>query len=239
MDRDGDDLSRTDLDSHANMVVVVKHDAITCDTGRRAEVSPSTPDYESLSKVPIVDATIRYDCPYSRETYLLIVKNALSVLAMYHNLIPPFIIREAGVDVKCVLKMQRKNPEEKDHSVYFKEDKLRMPLSLHSVFSYFSSSKPSNKLLNDCTKVLLLTPDSPCNPISDFFSRNEYKGKMSEEKDRVRTSMSGIEDDKTIEVSAVISEAKASLIDKLYHESHSEYRSIHGDLGDLLHNDGC
>ena len=57
--------------------------------------------------------------------------------------------------------------------------------------------------------------------------------------DRVRMLMSEIEEDKTMEVSAVISEAESSLIDRLCHESHSEYRSIHGDLGYLLHEDGC
>ena len=51
--------------------------------------------------------------------------------------------------------------------------------------------------------------------------------------------MSEIEEDKMMEVSAVISEAESSMIDRLFHESHSEYRSIHGDLGDLLHEDGC
>ena len=60
MDRDGDNLSRTDLDSHANMVVVGKHAAIINDTGRK--VSPFTPDYESL-KVLIVDAAVTCDCP--------------------------------------------------------------------------------------------------------------------------------------------------------------------------------
>ena len=84
------------------MVVVGKHAAIISDAGRRAEVSPFTPDYESLSKVPIVGATIRYYCPHSGETYLLIVMNALRVPVMYHNLMPPFVMREAWVDVKCV-----------------------------------------------------------------------------------------------------------------------------------------
>ena len=65
-DRDRDGLSRTDLDSHTNIFVVGKHAAITNNTGIRAEVSPLTPDYESLSKVSIVDNAIRYDCPYSR-----------------------------------------------------------------------------------------------------------------------------------------------------------------------------
>ena len=168
MDKYGDILPQTDLHSYANMVVVGKHAAMTNDASRK--VSPFTPDYESLSKVPIVDAAIRHDCPHSGETYLLIVRNALSVPAMDHNLIPPFIMGEAGVDVKCVPKIQCKNPEEEDHSVYFKEEGLRMPLRLHGVFSYFPSSKPSNELLNDCTKALLLTLDGTWNPNSDVYS---------------------------------------------------------------------
>ena len=42
-----------------------------------------------------------------------------------------------------------------------------------------------------------------------------------------------------IEVSIVISEAKSSLTNKLCHEIHSECGSANGDLGDLLHDDGC
>ena len=118
---DVDDLSRVDLNSHANMVVVGKHAAIINDTSRRTEVSSFSPEYESLSKVPIVDPTIRYDFRYSGETYLLIVRNALSILAMDHDLIPPFIIRKAEVDVKCVPKLECKNPEEDDYSGYFKD----------------------------------------------------------------------------------------------------------------------
>ena len=45
------------------MVVVGKNAAIINDTDRRAEVSPFTPDYESLSKVPIVDAAVTCDFP--------------------------------------------------------------------------------------------------------------------------------------------------------------------------------
>ena len=44
-DRDGDGLSRTDLDSHANMVVVGNHAAIINDAIRRADVIPFTLDY--------------------------------------------------------------------------------------------------------------------------------------------------------------------------------------------------
>ena len=121
LDRYGDKLSRTDLDSHANMVVVGNHAEIINDTSRRARVSTFTLDYESLIKVPIVDTAIRYDFPYSGETYLLIVRNTLSITDMDHNFIPLFVMIEAGVDVKYVPKIQFKNTDEEDHSVYFKQ----------------------------------------------------------------------------------------------------------------------
>ena len=98
-------MSQTDLDSHDNIVVSERNVTIINDTGRRAKVSPFTPDYDSLHSVPIADTTIRYDCPFSGATFLLIVRNALSVPAMDHNLIPPFIVREAGIDIRCAPKI--------------------------------------------------------------------------------------------------------------------------------------
>ena len=67
----------------------------------------------------------------------------------------------------------------------------------------------------------------------------DCKGEMIENKVRIRMLMSEIEDNKMMEVSAVISEAEASLIDRLCHESHRECRSIRRNLGKLLHEDGC
>ena len=104
-----------------------------------------------------------------------------------------------------------------------KEKNLRIPLIFHGVFSYFPSSESSNELLSDCIKVLLLTPDVPWNSNTDVYSRNDdimldYKGEMIEKKDRVRTLMSEIEDDKMMEVSALISEDEESPIERLYHE---------------------
>ena len=97
-------LSRVDLDYHANMVVVAKHATIINDTGRRSEVIPFAPDWDSLSKAPLVDASIRHDCPYSGDTYFVIVSKTSSVSAMDHNLIPSFIIRKSGVDINVFLR---------------------------------------------------------------------------------------------------------------------------------------
>ena len=96
LDKDGDELSLTDLDSNANVIVVGKHATIINDTDRRAEVSPFTLDYESLSKVPIVDTSIRHDCPHSGKTYLLMFSNALSVPDVNHNLYHLSLLEKRG-----------------------------------------------------------------------------------------------------------------------------------------------
>ena len=105
------------------------------------------------------------------------------------------------------------------------------------MLSYFPSSELSNELLNDCTKVLLLTPGGSWNPNSNVYSRNEdnmldHKGEMIEKKDRFRMLMLEIEDDTMMEVSIVISEAESSMMNRLCYESHSKHRSMRGNLGD-------
>ena len=50
-------VSRTELDTHANMPVVGKHALILSKTGQKAEVNAYTPDYDPLH-IPIVDAAI-------------------------------------------------------------------------------------------------------------------------------------------------------------------------------------
>jgi hypothetical protein len=67
--------SRTDLDSHANMPVVGRNAYIISDTGRIADVNAFTPDYDSM-QISIVDAAVRYDCPYSGQMYVLVLRNS-------------------------------------------------------------------------------------------------------------------------------------------------------------------
>ena len=51
-------MSRTDLDSHTNMVVVGKNCTMLNEIGRHTEVALFVPDYESLHKVPIPESII-------------------------------------------------------------------------------------------------------------------------------------------------------------------------------------
>ena len=111
--------SRSELDSHANMVVVGRNAYIIQDTGRRADVSQFTPDYEALNLVPIVDAAMLYSCPFTGEDHILIVHDALYVPSMENNLIPPFVMRAAGVKVSDTPKIHVSNPSIDDHAIYF------------------------------------------------------------------------------------------------------------------------
>ena len=173
------------------MCVVGKYALIINTSGRHAEVNAFSPDIESLHKVPIVDAAIAYDCPYSMQTSIFIIRNALHVPSMDHNLIPPFVMREAGIDVNDMPKIHVKEATTEHHSIYFSEHDLRVPLALWGIFSYFPSRKPSNNDLRDC-EFILLTPDGPdWNPHSDAYARNEesfldWRGDLIEPKDQTR-----------------------------------------------------
>jgi hypothetical protein len=88
--------SRTDLDSHANMPVVGSGAHVLVDHNRTCEISPYSPDYEPM-QVPLMDAAVRYD--RDGRVYILLIRNALYVPSLDHNLLPSFMIGEAGMIV--------------------------------------------------------------------------------------------------------------------------------------------
>ena len=173
--------SRTELDSHANMPVVGKHAYIIAETGKTVDVSPFTPDYKPLT-VPLVDATIKYDNPYNGKSCILGLCNALHVLLMDNNLIPPFRLREMGVAVNDVPKIHKEDPTADDHAITFLETGFQIALSLWGIFSYFLTSKPTHDDLLNPNEVYILSP-ATWNPHSDAYSTNEesmldWEGKM-------------------------------------------------------------
>ena len=61
-------------------------------------VSGFSPDLPSM-QYKIVNAALLYECPYTQRKLILLAQGALHVPSMSHNLIHPFILREAGVVV--------------------------------------------------------------------------------------------------------------------------------------------
>jgi hypothetical protein len=217
---DNDCHSRTELDSHANMVVVGKNAMVLNTTGRLATVRAFSPEHEPI-EVSIVDAAVIYDCPFGGQTHIIICLNALHVPSMTNNLVPPFIMREAGIIVNDVPKIHTKDPGVEDHSLLFVQENVRIPLLLWGTFSYFATRKPTTKDLIDHEDFLLaLTPEGHWNPNTDVFSRNEeamldWEGNVIPVKHRPQIMMEDIELDDVTIASFHICAAEASICDAI------------------------
>ena len=61
----GRSTGTTELELHANMVVIGAQGTIIQKTGRYADVNEFSSDVCTLSQVPIVDAPVAYDSPFS------------------------------------------------------------------------------------------------------------------------------------------------------------------------------
>ena len=100
-------ISRTDLDSHTNMVVLGKHSHVGDNTGKIAQISPFTLDYKSMENISIASGSITYEHPYSEESYVMICHNTLHIPSMLNILTHPFIMRKAEVTLNDLRYMLR------------------------------------------------------------------------------------------------------------------------------------
>lgn len=181
------DNSRLDLDSHANMPVVGRESLVINDLGITVDVSPFSPDYPSM-KVKLVDAVVQHECPMTGKVYMLLIRNAIHVRTMTNNLIPPFILRQAGIMVNDVPKIQVKDPTEKDHALVFPETNFVIPMKLWGIFSYLPTSKPSVEDFESSDEIYVLTPTN-FNPHSTSYAQNEdnmvdWEGNIIEKRHR-------------------------------------------------------
>ena len=118
--QDANKLSRTEFDSHANMPVIGKNAYILSKIGETVDVAPFTPDYKPIS-VELVDAALKYECPYSGEVKILIIRRGVYAPSMTHILLPPFLLREAGIHINEVPKIHVISPTEEHHAITFQE----------------------------------------------------------------------------------------------------------------------
>ena len=151
-----EEATTSQLDSHANMIVVGSQATILGDSGQSADVKPFSKDCSKLESVPIVDAALAYDCPFSGKTFILTVRNALHVKSMHHNLIPPFILREAGLKVNDIPRIHTDADElnNETHCIVSEgkgtNAELKIPLRLDGVFSYFETRQLTAEEVASC-----------------------------------------------------------------------------------------
>jgi hypothetical protein len=180
--------SRTESDSHANMPVVGNQAFILGHSGKRVDVSPFSPDYKTL-EAELIDAAVLYCDKYTGVvSYVMVLRNAIHVPSMNNYLIPPFIMREAGIIVNDVPKIHVNNPTEEHHAILSQETGLQIPLSLWGTSSYFPTTKPTKDQLKEPPDVYLITPGR-WDPHNDAYAFNEeaildWEGNMVEKKHR-------------------------------------------------------
>ena len=171
------------------MVVLGSEAFIFESTSRTCNVMPFDPNLGVSTNIPIVDGAIAYECPYTGESVVLILRNALHMPHLKHNIIAPFIMRTAGVSIDDKPKIHCDDPSVDNHCIKFNDSDLRIPLKLHGIFSYFKSRKPTIKELHELPK-LFLTPDADdWNPHTSTFSSNEdsmldFNGEMADKSRR-------------------------------------------------------
>ena len=136
---------RTELDSHANMIVMGNCSFIFDQVqNRTCEITLYDPSIGIAKQVPIVDAAIAYDCKYTSKIHILIFRNTLHVPILDHNLITPFILNEAGITCNHRQKIHWKEPSIEDHCIIHKESSLRISFKLNECFPY---------LIQDCQPI--------------------------------------------------------------------------------------
>ena len=229
-DESTDTISRTELDSHANMPCVGRNANIISRTGEFVPVNPFSPEIDAVN-LEIVHAAVKYECPYTGKPYFLVIRNALHVKSMEHNLIPPFIMREAGVEVNDTPKIQCDGPSATDHSIYFKETDFRIMMQLRGIFSYFPTSRPTEEEMMASDDVYLLTPTT-FNPHCDSFARNEenitdWQGNIIDKRHRQQYIISEIEENTAMTASMQVSSAEYKAIDNIFEDEDDQDGPVH------------
>ena len=128
-------MSVTELDSHANMAVAGRDCTIIAKSGHYANVTPFSSDLPTMEQVEIGDVAIAYDDPFNLQTYLPAMRNALLILSMDHNLLPPFLIREVSLFLDETPKFQSTDASKDNHANVDNESGLRIHLQLNGKFS--------------------------------------------------------------------------------------------------------
>ena len=136
-------------------------------TGLTCTVNAFTESAGKLKKVPIVDTVVAYNCPYLAKTFVLLFRNVLNVPEIKHNLLPPFIVREAGHFLDECPKFQSSSPAVSNHS------EIQIHFGLINTFSFFNTRKSTMSELENCDKIFLTLDSTSWNPHSKHFAHNE------------------------------------------------------------------
>ena len=140
----GGESSSLELYSHAGSPVVGSEALIVRTHDRKVRVNGFTSELVSKT-VDVVDAAVAYECEFTGKVLIMVIRNVLYIKEMKNNLLSPFIMRLAGLEVNYQPKFMTRNPTTKHHSVYFNENDIILPLAIKGIVSFLPTMKPSQE----------------------------------------------------------------------------------------------
>jgi hypothetical protein len=164
---------RTELDSHADTCIAGQNYVVQHFTGVTCEVYPYDKSYEP-QVVKIVDAITAYDDAASVETYILVLNQALHMPNQEPSLFCPNQLRHNGLIVNECPTQWADPTMEHPHSIIFPNEDVIIPLEMNGIMSGFSTRKPTELEINNCT-WLTLTSTQTWDPSSNEFEEQEER----------------------------------------------------------------
>jgi len=159
-------VAKTELDSHADTIVVGSNFLVMNYTERSCDVSPYSDDYTPVKDVPIVQAATGYTSANGRD-YLLIVNEALYMPNLDHSLLNPNQLRHFNIDVQD-------NPyADEPMSITSQDDGFTACLLSQGTTIYLDTWCPSQQDLERLPKVVLSSP-AEWNPHQVEFPRSSW-----------------------------------------------------------------
>jgi hypothetical protein len=125
------------------MAVAGANVSIISKSGLVAAVTPFSADLPPMDDVEIGDVAMVYDDPRMGVTYILVMRNALLIPTINHNLVPPFLVREAGLFLDKTPKCQAPTPSVMNHSIIDSDSGMHIHMALDGIFSYFLTRQDS------------------------------------------------------------------------------------------------
>lgn len=140
---------QVELDTHADTCVLGSHFVILAYTGRVCDVSPYSPDYESIKNVAIVSGATAWTSQQTSETYILVIHEALWMAdTLSHSLVNPNQLRAFGTQVQDNPFLAPLVMEDKDSFV-------QIPMHLDGTNVVFPTRTPTQEELDTCRHVHL------------------------------------------------------------------------------------
>ena len=75
----------------------------------------------------------------------MIIRNVLHQKKMKRNLLSPFTMRLAGLEVNEQPNFMTRNPTTNHHLVYFNNNNIRLPLGIKGIVSFLLTRKPTQE----------------------------------------------------------------------------------------------